>query len=44
MREWGQLVAEDLFRPRFRVSRAYALRKRLLRNYWRCSSCSDAWA
>jgi len=34
MREWGQLVAEDLFRPRFRVSRAYALRKRLLRNYW----------
>jgi len=32
--EWGQLVAEDLFRPRFRVSRAYALRKRLLRNYW----------
>ena len=34
MREWGQLVAEDLFRPRFRVSRAFALRKRLLRNYW----------
>jgi uncharacterized membrane protein len=34
MSEWGQLVAEDLFRPRFRVSRAYALRKRLLRNYW----------
>jgi uncharacterized membrane protein len=33
-REWGQLVAEDLFRPRFRVSRAYALRKRLIRNYW----------
>jgi uncharacterized membrane protein len=33
-REWGQLVAEDLFRPRFKVSRAYALRKRLLRNYW----------
>jgi uncharacterized membrane protein len=33
-REWGQLVAEDLFRPRFRVSRAYALRKRLVRNYW----------
>ncbi|HEX6883038.1 MAG TPA: DUF2270 domain-containing protein [Planctomycetota bacterium] len=33
-REWGQLVAADLFRPRFRVSRAYALRKRLLRNYW----------
>jgi uncharacterized membrane protein len=33
-REWGQAVADDLFRPRFRVSRAYALRKRLLRNYW----------
>lgn len=32
--EWGQLVAADLFRPRFRVSRAYALRKRFLRNYW----------
>ncbi len=34
MREWGQLVAEDLFRPRFKVSRTFALRKRLLRNYW----------
>jgi uncharacterized membrane protein len=33
-REWGQTVAEDLFRPTFRVSRWYALRKRLLRNYW----------
>jgi uncharacterized membrane protein len=33
-REWGQLVADDLFRPRFKVTRAYALRKRLLRNYW----------
>lgn len=33
-REWGQLVAEDLFRPRFKVSHAFALRKRLLRNYW----------
>lgn len=33
-REWGHLVAEDLFRPRFKVTRAYALRKRLLRNYW----------
>jgi uncharacterized membrane protein len=32
--DWGQLVAEDLFRPRFRVTRAFALRKRLLRNYW----------
>ncbi len=33
-REWGDLVAEDLFRPSFKVSHAYALRKRLLRNYW----------
>jgi uncharacterized membrane protein len=33
-REWGQLVAQDLFRPQFKVTRAYALRKRLLRNYW----------
>jgi uncharacterized membrane protein len=33
-REWGQLVAEDLFRPRFKVTRAFALRKSLLRNYW----------
>jgi len=33
-REWGQLVAEDLFRPRFKVTRSFALRKRLLRNYW----------
>jgi len=33
-REWGQLVADDLFRPRFKVTRAFALRKRLLRNYW----------
>lgn len=32
--EWGRLVAEDLFRPRFRVPMTYALRKRLLRNYW----------
>jgi uncharacterized membrane protein len=33
MREWGQLVAADLFRPSF-GPRAYALKKRLLRNYW----------
>ncbi len=33
-REWGQLVAEDLFRPRFKISRLQALRARLLRNYW----------
>ena len=34
MREWGQLVAEDLFRPRFKITRLEALRARLLRNYW----------
>jgi len=34
LREWGQLVAEDLFRPRFKITRRQALRKRLLRNYW----------
>lgn len=33
-REWGFLVADDLFQPRFHVGRAYALRKRLVRNYW----------
>jgi uncharacterized membrane protein len=32
--EWGNLVADDLFEPRFKVSKAYALRKRFLRNYW----------
>ncbi len=34
MREWGQLVAEDLFRPRFKISRREAMRARFLRNYW----------
>jgi uncharacterized membrane protein len=33
-REWGNLVAEDLFTPRFHVDWVYALRKRLVRNYW----------
>ncbi len=32
--KWGQLVAEDLFRPRFKISRLYALRARLVHNYW----------
>lgn len=32
--DWGQLVAEDLFRPRFKLTRAQALRSRLVRNYW----------
>ncbi len=33
-REWGQLVAKDLFRPRFKITRFEALRARFLRNYW----------
>jgi uncharacterized membrane protein len=33
-RDWGQAVAEDLFRPTFRVTRVYALRKRFVRTYW----------
>jgi len=33
-RDWGDIVANDLFDPRFKVSKAYALRKRFLRNYW----------
>lgn len=31
---WGDLVAGDLFQPRFKISRFEALRTRLLRNYW----------
>ena len=31
---WGQLVAQDLFEPTFKLSRLDALRARLLRNYW----------
>ena len=33
-REWGALVAADLFHPRFKISRTEALRTRLIRNYW----------
>lgn len=33
-REWGRLVADDLFHPTFKISRFQALRVRLLRNYW----------
>jgi uncharacterized membrane protein len=33
-REWGTLVAEDLFQPRFKISRMGALRARFARNYW----------
>lgn len=31
---WGELVAEDLFHPRFKISRLQALRERFVRNYW----------
>lgn len=31
---WGDLVAEDLFRPRFKITRLAALRARFARNYW----------
>jgi uncharacterized membrane protein len=31
---WGALVAEDMFTPRFKISRRDALRNRFLRNYW----------
>jgi len=31
---WGALVAEDLFRPRFKISALASIRSRLLRNYW----------
>ncbi len=33
-RHWGRLIAEDLFRPRFKLGRLDALRARLVRNYW----------
>ena len=31
---WGSLVADDLFRPRFKIGRMAALRTRIVRNYW----------
>jgi uncharacterized membrane protein len=33
-RHWGLLVAEDMFRPSFKISKLEALRARFLRNYW----------
>ena len=33
-KQWGELVAEDLFRPSFKIGKLEALRVRLLRNYW----------
>jgi uncharacterized membrane protein len=32
--DWGKLVAEDLFRPRFKMSAFVAIRGRFVRNYW----------
>lgn len=31
---WGKLVAEDLFRPHYKISRLAAMRVRFSRNYW----------
>ena len=31
---WGKLVADDLFRPHYKISRLIALRVRFSRNYW----------
>ena len=33
-RQWGELVAEDLFHPSFKISRMTSVRMRLKRNYW----------
>jgi uncharacterized membrane protein len=32
--DWGNLVADDLFNPHFKITRMQAVRARLLRNYW----------
>ncbi len=32
--DWGKLVAEDLFKPSFKMSALTAIRGRLVRNYW----------
>lgn len=32
--DWGRKVAEDLFHPRLKLTRAQAMRTRLMRNYW----------
>ena len=31
---WGRLVADDLFRPHYKISRLAAMRVRFSRNYW----------
>ena len=33
-KDWGRLVARDLFDPRFTITRMQALRARFVRNYW----------
>lgn len=33
-RDWGELVARDLFEPTFKLTRLQALRARFTRNYW----------
>ena len=43
--DWGKLVAEDLFRPRFKMSALVAIRGRFVRNYWAIYSVTiSAWA
>jgi uncharacterized membrane protein len=34
MERWGDLVADDLFSPRFRITKLQAVRARFARNYW----------
>jgi uncharacterized membrane protein len=34
LEHWGDLVAEDLYQPSFKMSRLQALRSRFVRNYW----------
>ena len=34
LERWGDLVADDLFQPRFRITKTQAIRARFTRNYW----------
>lgn len=34
LERWGDLVADDLFQPRFRITKLQAVRARFARNYW----------
>lgn len=41
---WGELVAQDLFQPTYKIGRMQALRARLVRNYWAIySAIFGAW-